>query len=97
MILLLIALLTLLTLALLVWPALAPHPPAPAPGARAELLAEKAALLAALRELDFDYQAGALAEADYAAARRGYETQAAAVLAALDRLGAGGALVNQRP
>jgi tetratricopeptide (TPR) repeat protein len=51
-----------------------------------ELGEEKAAVLRALKELDFDREAGHLSEDDYRALRERYETKAAAVLAALDAL-----------
>lgn len=49
------------------------------------LVAERARLYAALRELDFDHRAGKLSAGDYAAMRQEYEGRASAVLAALER------------
>jgi cytochrome c-type biogenesis protein CcmH/NrfG len=54
---------------------------------RAELLERKRTALAALRELDFEHDAGHLSHDDYADLRARYENEAARVLAALDRLG----------
>lgn len=55
---------------------------------RLELDEERATVYRALRELDFDHQAGHLADDDYQALRATYEARAAAVLRALDALGA---------
>jgi cytochrome c-type biogenesis protein CcmH len=52
---------------------------------RASLLQERARLYADLKELDFDYQAGKLSEADYTALRSEIESKAATVLEQLDR------------
>ncbi len=52
-----------------------------------ELLEEKAACYRAIRELDFDRQAGHLTEPDYAELRARYEARAAAVLKRMDELG----------
>ena len=52
---------------------------------RASLLQERACLYADLKELNFDYQAGKLSEADYAALRSEIEIKAATVLEQLDR------------
>lgn len=52
-----------------------------------ELLEEKAACYRAIRELDFDRQAGHLTEPDYAELRTRYEARAAAVLKRMDELG----------
>ena len=51
---------------------------------RAPLLQEKARIYADVKELEFDYQAEKLSEADYRDLRQHYETQAAAVLKELD-------------
>jgi len=51
-----------------------------------ELLAEKQALYAAIKELELDYQAGKLALEDYQQTRRGYELRAVALLEQIDRL-----------
>jgi tetratricopeptide (TPR) repeat protein len=53
-----------------------------------ELAEEKRALYRALRELEFDHQAGHLSEDDYAELRNRYEARAARVLKALDLLDA---------
>lgn len=52
-----------------------------------ELLAEKQALYAAIKELELDYQAGKLALEDYQQTRRSYELRAVALLEQIDRLG----------
>lgn len=52
-----------------------------------ELIEEKTALYRAIRELEFDRQAGHLTEPDYAELRARYEARAAAVLKRLDDLG----------
>jgi tetratricopeptide (TPR) repeat protein len=54
---------------------------------RLELEEEKAALYRALRELQFDHDAGHLSEADYESLRARYEGRAAVVLTELDALG----------
>jgi len=59
----------------------APAPPERESGSpRAELLQEQARLYADLRELDFDYRAGKLSEADYQDLRNTLETEAVLVL-----------------
>ena len=62
---------------------------APSPGAerRLELVEERDTVYRALRELDFDHEAGHLADDDYRALRDTYEARAAAALQALDALG----------
>jgi tetratricopeptide (TPR) repeat protein len=55
---------------------------------REQLLEEKRAAYRALRELEFEHEAGHLSDDDYAALRERYETRAAEILAALDALGA---------
>jgi tetratricopeptide (TPR) repeat protein len=57
---------------------------------RLELEEEKAALYRALRELQFDHDAGHLSDADYAGLRERYEARAAVVLTELDLVGHGG-------
>jgi cytochrome c-type biogenesis protein CcmH len=52
----------------------------------AELRQERARLYTELKELDFDYQAGKLAESDYATLKLDIENKAAAVLQQLDSL-----------
>jgi tetratricopeptide (TPR) repeat protein len=56
---------------------------------RLELEEEKTALYRALRELEFDHEAGHLSDADYEGLRERYETAAAALLTGLDTLGPG--------
>jgi cytochrome c-type biogenesis protein CcmH len=51
---------------------------------QAQLLQERARLYAELRELEFDFQAGKLAESDYAALKLEIESKAAGVLQQLD-------------
>jgi tetratricopeptide (TPR) repeat protein len=55
---------------------------------RLELGEERTAIYRALRELDFDHEAGHLSEDDYRGLRDAYEARAATVLRALDALGA---------
>jgi tetratricopeptide (TPR) repeat protein len=55
--------------------------------AREQLEEDKRAALRALRELDFEHDAGHVSDADYADLRARYEAEAAQVLAELDRLG----------
>jgi len=64
--------------------ALMPLPPDP----RDRLLEDKARILAALRELTFEHDAGHVSDEDYAELYARYEADAAAVLEELDRLGA---------
>jgi len=78
-------------LALVLWP-LWRHrgePPAPRPAAdrRLELAEERTAAYRALRELEFDREAGHLSEDDYRELSLRYESRAAEILAALDALG----------
>ena len=54
---------------------------------RLELEEEKVALYRALRELQFDHDAGHLSDADYDGLRARYETRAAALITDLDALG----------
>ena len=58
------------------------------PDEREQWLEAKRAALRALRELAFEHEAGHISDADYAELRARYESEAAAALAALDRLGA---------
>ncbi len=53
---------------------------------RADLLAERNRIYAALRDLDFDYQTGKVADEDYAAQRRPLVTQGVEVLQQIDHL-----------
>ena len=57
------------------------------PDEREEWLEAKTAALRALRELAFEHDAGHISDADYAELRARYETEAAAAITALDRLG----------
>ena len=52
----------------------------------AQPLQERARLYAEVKELEFDFQAGKLSEADYRGLRQGIELQAATVLQQLDQL-----------
>ena len=54
---------------------------------RLELEEEKAALYRALRELDFDHDAGHLSDPDYQGLRERYESRAGALITELDALG----------
>jgi tetratricopeptide (TPR) repeat protein len=54
---------------------------------RLELVEERDTVYRALRELDFDHEAGHLADDDYRALRDRYEARAAGALSALDALG----------
>jgi tetratricopeptide (TPR) repeat protein len=57
------------------------------PDEREQWLEAKGAALRALRELAFEHDAGHVSDADYAELRARYESEAAAALTALDRLG----------
>ena len=63
-------------------PVLLPLPPDP----REPLLERKASALRALRELDFEHEAGHVSDDDHAELRARYEAEAAAVLTEIDRL-----------
>lgn len=82
------------TLAIVLWPLLrgraarTPAQPAPGPDRRLELAEEKAAAFRALKELDFDHEAGSLSDDDFQALRDRYESRAAEVIGELDTLGA---------
>ena len=84
-------------LAIVLWPllharaeeALPASPSRTADDRRLELDEEKAALYRALRELDFDHEAGHLSDADYQSLRERYETRAATLITELDALGPG--------
>ena len=52
-----------------------------------ELMAEKQMVYAAIKELEFDHQAGKLSLTDYEQARHSYELRAIAILQEIDRLG----------
>jgi tetratricopeptide (TPR) repeat protein len=79
--------------AIVLWPLLrgpaSAGAPAPHAGAerRLELVEERDTVYRALRELDFDHEAGHLADDDYRALRDTYEGRAAGALRALDALG----------
>jgi len=91
----LIAAVALPALAVVLWPlvqgrrvdltAAAERPP---DDRRLELEEEKVALYRALRELEFDHDAGHLSDADYDGLRERYESRAAALITDLDALGA---------
>ena len=78
-------------LAFVLWPlrgargaaALLPLPP----DARERLAEDRRAALRTLRELEFEHDAGHVSDADYADLRARYESETAAILAELDRLG----------
>ncbi len=96
----LIAVIALPALAIVLWPLLRGRTdgaslPAERAGddRRLELDEEKSALYRALRELQFDHDAGHLSDPDYESLRERYETRAAAVITELDALGP----VRKRP
>ena len=64
-------------------PVLLPLPPDP----REPLLERRSSALRALRELDFEHEAGHVSDDDYAELRARYEAETAEVLLELDRLG----------
>lgn len=68
--------------------------PGPAYTELQELLAEKQTVYAAIKELDFDRQAGKLSVTDYEQARHSYELRAIAILQEIDRLGGQPAIQN---
>lgn len=57
------------------------------PDRRQQLDEEKRVALGAIRELEFEHAAGHVSDADYAELRARYESEAAAILTELDRLG----------
>ncbi len=57
------------------------------PDPREQLAERKRQILTALRELDFEHEAGHVGDDDYAELQARYETEAAEILTALDRLG----------
>jgi tetratricopeptide (TPR) repeat protein len=90
----LIAVVALPALAFVLWPLLrgrvdgaAPMGEQPRDDRRLELEEEKSALYRALRELQFDHDAGHLSDPDYESLRERYETRAAALITELDALG----------
>ncbi len=88
----LIAAVVIPALAIVLWPLLtrrgagAPATERPRDERRLELEEEKAALYRALKELDFDHEAGHLSDDDHAGLRDRYETRAAALITELDGL-----------
>jgi flagellar basal body-associated protein FliL len=62
-------------------------PPELEQAALQELLEEKQTVYAAIKELEFDHQAGKLSLTDYEQARHSYELRAIAILQEIDRLG----------
>lgn len=90
----LIAAIALPALAIVLWPLLGRRGATATTSAggapddrRLELEEEKAALYRALRELDFDHDAGHLSDPDYQGLRARYESGAGALIAELDALG----------
>jgi len=90
----LIAVIALPALAIVLWPVLrdradgaTPEAERPRDDRRLELEEEKSALYRALRELQFDHEAGHLSDPDYEGLRERYETRAAALITELDALG----------
>ena len=65
--------------------ALAPAQESP----RTKLLAERDAVYATIRELDFDFQTGKLSEADYRSMRETHVARGVEILKRLDAMGAG--------
>ena len=62
-------------------------PPQPGHAELQDLLGEKQTLYTAIKELEFDHQAGKLSLEDYQQTRRSYELRAVALLEQIDRLG----------
>jgi tetratricopeptide (TPR) repeat protein len=90
----LIAAIVVPALAIVLWPLLGGRvaAAAPAPGRasddrRLELEEEKAALYRALRELEFDHDAGHLSDPDFQSLRERYESRAGGLITELDALG----------
>ena len=84
------ALLLFLALSLIIAPFLRVSEGPPAQSGDIELqevLAEKQTLYTAIKELEFDHQAGKLALEDYQQTRRSYELRAVALMEQIDRLG----------
>lgn len=79
-------------LTIILWPLLSPPKPVSEPGASlpsvlpavAELRAQHEAILTAIRDLDFDWQTGKLAEEDYRAQREALVQQGVELLKAID-------------
>jgi tetratricopeptide (TPR) repeat protein len=87
-----IALVLLPALAIVLWPLYRRPPETAGPAGaaddrRLELEEQKAALYRALKEINFDHEAGHLSEDDHRALRARYEARAAELLVALDALG----------
>ena len=101
--LLLIAVVVVVALGIVTWPLLrgrrgdAAIPETPPEDRALELEEERTAAYRALRELDFDHEAGHLSDDDYAGLRARYESRAAEVLTALDALGPRAAVVEPPP
>jgi tetratricopeptide (TPR) repeat protein len=98
-----IAVVVLVALGFVSWPLLtgrrggAAAQAAPPQHRALELEEERRAVYRALRELDFDHEAGHLSDDDYAGLRARYESRAAEVLTALDALGPRPAVVEAPP
>ncbi|MBI4379728.1 MAG: hypothetical protein HY574_00850 [candidate division NC10 bacterium] len=71
-------------------------PPQPGHAELQELLGEKQTLYAAIKEVEFDYQAGKLALEDYQQTRHSYEQRAVALLEQIDRLSEGRGVKDAR-
>lgn len=67
------------------------------PDAREQLLERKRQALAALRELEFEHDAGHVSDDDFAELKSRYEVEAATVLTELDRLGGAPKRPEPRP
>ena len=89
----LIAAIVVPALAIVLWPLLAGRAATPSSPARAsddrrlELEEEKSALYRALRELEFDHDAGHLSDPDFQSLRERYESRAGVLITELDALG----------
>ena len=90
----LIAAIVVPALAIVLWPLLGGRPAGAAPAAarasddrRLELEEEKSALYRALRELEFDHDAGHLSDPDFQSLRERYESRAGVLITELDTLG----------
>jgi len=90
----LIAAIVVPALVIVLWPLLGGRPgaAAPSPGRasddrRLELEEEKAALYRALRELEFDHDAGHLSDPDFQSLRERYESRAGVLITELDLFG----------
>ena len=90
----LIAAIVVPALAIVLWPLLGGRSAGVAPSAarasddrRLELEEEKSALYRALRELQFDHDAGHLSDPDFQSLRERYESRAGVLITELDALG----------